>query len=212
MVRPVGESVALPRMRRARDPQTPELADVFGRLEEGLRRRILPGVQELARERGVGTDVVPGRHEDVARIPPDVDVLRALPVRQAVEGEVALEKAPVPEALDDLPHLGSRNDEARVRPGRHPMQRPRKLDRLEDEQAHDALRPRRPRLERGRDDDVVGTGNDVVPARRVEMMAPVDAGALRECGHTIKYAGPEGARQANRPLTASHAGPTNLPA
>src|SRR5216117_860539 len=130
MVRPVGESVALPRIRRARDPQAPELTDVFGRLEEGLRRRILPGVQELARERGVGPDVVPRRHEDVARIPPNVDVLRALPVGQAVQGEVALQEAPVPETLDDLPHLGFRDDEARVRPGRHPMQRVGKLDRL----------------------------------------------------------------------------------
>src|SRR5947199_3818937 len=189
MMRQEGESVALPRMRRARDPQTPELADVFGRLEEGLRRRILPGVQELARERGVGPDVVPGRHENVARIPPDVDVLRALPVRQAVQGEVALQEAPVPEALDDLPHLGSRNDEAGVGPGRHPVQRFRKLDRLEDEQAHDALGPRRSGLERGRDDDVVGTGNDVVPARRVDMMTPVYAGALRQGGHTANYAG-----------------------
>src|SRR5437764_9227194 len=202
MVRPVGESVALPRMRRARDPQTPELADVFGRLEEGLRRRILPGVQELARERGVGPDVVPRRHEDVARIPPDVDVLRAVLVTQAVQGEVALQEAPVPEALDDLPHLGSRNDEARVRPGRHPVQRFRKLDRLEDEEAHDALGPGRPGLERGRDDDVVGTGNDVVPAHRVEMMALVDAGALREGPHTIKYARPEPPRKRTRPLVA----------
>src|SRR2546421_450933 len=113
VMRPVGESVALPRMRRARHPKTPELADVFGRLEEGLRRRVRPGVQELARERGVGPDVGPGR----------------------------------------------------------------------------------PCLERGRDHDVVGTGNDVVPACRVEMMAPVNAGALRKGGHAIKYAGPEGPRK-----------------
>src|SRR4029077_524507 len=147
----------------------------------------------------LGPDVVPRRHEDVTRIPPDVDVLRALPVGQPIQGEVALEKAPVPEALDDLPHLGSRNDEARVRPGRHPMQRLRKLDPLEDEEAHDALGPRRPGLERGRDDDVVGTGNDVVPARRVEMMAPVDAGALREIGHGTNYAGLSGLASQRRP-------------
>jgi len=38
------------------------------------------------------------------------------------------------------------------------------------------------------------------------MMAPVDAGALRECGHTIKYAGPEGPRKRTRPCMARHAG------
>src|SRR4029077_16365707 len=98
----------------------------------------------------------------------------------------------------DLPHLGFRNDEARVRPGGHPVQRLRKLDPLEDEEAHDALGPRRPGLERGRDDDVVGTGNDVVPACRVEMMAPVNAGALREGQHTIEYAGAERPRKRTR--------------
>src|SRR5438445_680909 len=66
------------------------------------------------------------------------------------------------------------------------MQRARKLDRLEDEQAHDALGPRRPGLKRRRDDDVVGTGHDAVPARRVEMMAPGDAGALREACHAVE--------------------------
>src|SRR5947199_2203283 len=201
MMRQEGESVAFQRRRRVRDPQTPEITDVFGRLEEGLRRLILPGVQELACEWGVGPDVVPGRHEDIPRIPPDVDVLRALPIGEAVEGEVALEKAPVPEALDDLPHLGSRNDEARVRPGRHPVQRFRKLDPLEDEEAHDTLGPRRPGLERGRDDDVVGTGDDVVPARRVEMMTPVYAGALRQGGHRVNYAGRGWSRNGTRPLS-----------
>src|SRR4029079_19311235 len=100
---------------------------------------MLPGVQELACDRGIGSDVVPRRHEDVTRIPPDVDVLRALPVGQAVQWEMPFEDAPWSGSFDALRHLVFRNDEARVRPGRYPMQRFRELDRLEDEQAHDAL-------------------------------------------------------------------------
>src|SRR5262245_9196134 len=70
------------------------------------------------------------------------------------------------------------------------MQRLRELDRPKDEEAHDPLSPRRPRLQRGRDDDVVGTGNDVIPARRVEMMALIDAGPLGQRRHVPKYVGP----------------------
>src|SRR5207247_802117 len=98
MMRPVGKPVALPGIRGPRDPQTPELTDVFGRFEEGLRRRVLSRVQHLARQRGVGSDVVPRRHEDVTGVPPDVDVFGAFPVWQAVQGEVALEEAAMLEA------------------------------------------------------------------------------------------------------------------
>src|SRR5207244_5572090 len=70
-------------------------------------------------------------------------------------------------------------------------------------EAHDRLGLRRPGLERGRDDDVVGTGDDVVPARRVEMMTPVNAGALRQGGHTLNYAGPEWPRKRTRPSALS---------
>src|SRR2546429_7670210 len=71
-----------------------------------------------------------------------------------------------------------------------------KLEGLKDEQADDALGPGRTGLERRCNDDVVGPRNDVVPARRVEVMAPVDAGALREGSrHTSESESPRCVRR-----------------
>src|SRR5437870_4924468 len=66
------------------------------------------------------------------------------------------------------------------------MERVGKAGGLKDEQADDALGPGRTGLQRRRDDDVVGARHDAVPARRVEVMASVDAGALwEESGHAV---------------------------
>src|SRR6516164_11618028 len=91
-VRPPRIALALPLKPSARGPVAPQLVDIFRASRQfgtyPARSRVEQcecGVSEAA-------IVVPERHEDIARVARDVDVLERAVERQAVERKVGLDE------------------------------------------------------------------------------------------------------------------------
>lgn len=121
---------------------------------------------------------------NTSRVPSDDDVANVLPERQAVGGEVALDESAVTLRLEILQDRLDRTAEPRIDPGGKLPEPCGQRLWTQHQQRDDALHPRRPGLVRGRDDDVVRAAPEAVPARAVEMVMAVDAGAFASFPHS----------------------------
>ena len=178
VMRPERPAVGFPVEPALADPARPQLAGSAGQRgnsgpgrSASLNSRYTKSVYDAV--------VVPQRHEHVARVAPDDDVLRLGEEAQAVGREVALDEPPMRLRLDRLDHRLDRPLEASVDPRREVHQVGSRGVRPEHERGEDALRPGGPRLVRGRDDDVVVAHVEAVPARAVEVMVAVLVQSLR---------------------------------
>jgi hypothetical protein len=145
----------------------------------GTRRRPVGIVEQHVHELRVAGVVIEHRHEHVAGVASDHDVLSLREEPQPVGGEVTLDETAVTLGLDQFEHRFDRAHEAGVDPRGEVADRHLKGAGPEHEGSEDPLRPRGPSLVGSRDEDVVITGHEPVPAGAVEMMVAVLAGAFR---------------------------------
>ena len=180
MMRPERPAVGLPLEPALSDPTRPQLAR-----RRRTARELGPGpisvVEQQVHEIGVTGVVVEERHEHVAGVPSNDEVLRLWKEPQPVGGEMALDEATMTLRLDDCrsvrsapKNLASIHGDMSLRDAERPGS--------EHEGGKDPLRPRGTGLVGGRDEDVVVTGHEPVPTCAVEMMVAILAGAFR-CPH-----------------------------
>ena len=184
-VRPERVAVAFPGKIALVDPVVPE------RVKIGIQRRKRladePGgvVERIDERLGVVRGVIPQRHENVADVAADHDVLHLRMIGQSIEGSVGFHEAPVRLRLQIGDHFFQRHD-AHVDPGGNVVEGLRGRLILKDQQGDDALHPGGAALHRGTDEDVVVANPDAVPAGTVEVMKLIGVRALGQCcGHGL---------------------------
>jgi len=157
VVGPLPEAVPLAAGARPRWPQWPGLDTVDrGRPFALAEERADVGVADMAVH----------RQPHVARVPPDADVRDRRIAGYPVERRVGLDEPAVRLGFQVREHVCA-GASHHVDPRRERVQRERELRFLQDEQGADHLRPRRPALWRGADDDVAGAELEAVPAAAV---------------------------------------------
>jgi hypothetical protein len=136
----------------------------------------------LAEERAeVGVfDMVVHRQPHVARVPPDAEVRDRRIVGYPVERRVGLNEPAVRLGFQVREHVCA-GASHQVDPRRERVQRQRELRFLQYEQGADHLRPRRPALRRGANDDVAGAELEAVPAVAVVHTRLVPAHGRHPC-------------------------------
>jgi hypothetical protein len=162
MVGPPRPALALPIEPAARHPRAPEAVDVVLPSWE-LRPAAVRRVQRLVDGVRIAGVVIAQRHEHVAGVAGDHDVLDLRPVRQPVERQMALHEAPVFLPFETVHHQPDASEQPAVDPRRVAVERPVELRALKHQQAHDPLHPGRAGFVGRRDDDVVGSGLVAIP-------------------------------------------------